>query len=364
VKVESSKVIEKSQERLAYRETSYELGPRPTSVGANDRHQGSRNRQLIGIMIICAGLLAVPLYGIGDFGLFLLTSALAISLWAVGLDLLVGYTGLLSFGHSAWFGLGAYAAGYTAKEYTGDIFIASLAAVAVVAIVAGAAGFVATRVSGVAFAIVSLAIAACIYLIVAQLPIEFTGGRTGLFGVPAPSVLGRPIAYGNEFYLMTCALTISVVLALRYIVSTPFGVALKAIRDNEIRAKFIGINVIALRWVAFVLSAVVSGLGGMLLCFLQGGMPILMFQFSKSADVLIMVILGGLGTLFGPAAGAIFFTVVSSYLISWSPGWWQIYLGLIFLVVLLLLPGGLAGGFERLTRLVWRESGGNGGNHA
>jgi ABC-type branched-subunit amino acid transport system permease subunit len=329
-------------------------------MGAATRRGPLRaHSRAIAIMIICAALLAAPLYGVGDFGLFLLTKALAISLWAVGLDLLVGYTGLLSFGHSAWLGLGAYAAGYVARGYTPDIFIASLAAVAVVAIVAGAAGFVATRVSGVAFAIVSLAIAACLYLVIAQLPIEFTGGRTGLFGVPAPSVLGRTIAYGNEFYLMTCALTISVVLALRYIVSTPFGLALQAIRDNETRAKFIGINVGALRWVAFVMSAVVSGLGGMLLCFLQGGMPILEFQWSRSADVLIMVILGGLGTLYGPAAGAIFFTVVSTYLISWWPGWWQIYLGLIFLVVLLVLPGGFAGGLERVTRFVWRKSGGN-----
>jgi ABC-type branched-subunit amino acid transport system permease subunit len=307
----------------------------------------------IAVICACAALLAAPYIGVNGFGLFLLTKALALALWAVGLDLLVGYTGLISFGHSAWLGLGAYAAGYIAREYTTDIFAALLAAAAVVAIVAGVAGLVATRVSGVPFAIVTLAIAATVYLVIVRLPPEFIGGRTGLFGVPAPSVFGRTIAYGNELYLATTALTISVVLILSYLVRTPFGRALQAIRDNETRARFIGINVSTQRWAAFVLSAVVSSFGGVMLCFLQGGMSTLEFQWLRSADVLVMVLLGGLGSLYGPIVGAIFFSFVFTNLISWFPREWQIYMGLMFLAVVLFLPGGFAGAFERLWGRVW-----------
>lgn len=309
-------------------------------------------RALVAV-VICATLLAAPFLGVSDFGLFLLTKGLALALWAVGLDLLLGYTGLLSFGHSAWLGLGAYAAGYVAREYTSDIFLTSLSAIAVVGVVAGAAGFIATRVSGVAFAIVTLAIAASIHLVVVRLPPEFLGGRSGLFGVPAPSVFGRTVEYGKELYWLTCVLTISVVLALRYFVGTPFGRVLQAIRDNETRAEAIGVNVPVTRWSVFVLSAVVSGLGGMMLIFLQGGMSTLEFQWVRSADVLIMVLLGGLGTIYGPVVGAIFFTFIFASLISWWPREWQIYLGLVFLAVLMFLPGGFAGGFERLKKLVW-----------
>ena len=312
--------------------------------------------RLIAIVVICAMLAVAPFSGMSEFALFLLTKGLALALWAIGLDLLVGYTGLLSFGHSAWLGLGAYAAGYVAREYTTDIFLTSLSVIVVVGVVAGAAGFIATRVSGVAFAIVTLAIAASIHLIIVRLPPEFVGGRSGLFGVPAPSVFGRPIEYGQEFYFLTCVLTVTLVLALRYLVNTPFGRALQAIRDNEARAEAIGVNVPATRWMAFVLSAVVSGFGGMMLCFLQGGMSTLEFQWVRSADVLIMILLGGLGTIYGPVVGAIFFTFAFSTLISWWPREWQIYLGLVFLAVLLFMPGGFAGGFERIKKLVWPKS--------
>ena len=309
----------------------------------------------LAIAFACVVLLAAPYLGVSGFGLYILTKGLALALWAVGLDLLVGYTGLISFGHSAWLGLGAYAAGYVAREYTTDIFAALLAAAVVVVIVAGLAGRVATRVSGVPFAIVTLAIAATVYLVIVRLPPEFIGGRTGLFGVPAPSVFGRPIAFGTELYLATCALTIGVVLFLAYLVRTPFGRALQAIRDNETRARFIGIDVSNQRWAAFVLSAVVSSLGGVMLCFLQGGMSTLEFQWLRSADVLVMVLLGGLGTLYGPVVGAIFFTVVFTNLISWLPREWQIYMGLMFLAVVLFLPEGFAGAFERLLRRVGRR---------
>jgi ABC-type branched-subunit amino acid transport system permease subunit len=310
----------------------------------------SVHAESIALIGIGVALLIAPLFGINNFGLFLLTKAFALSLWAVGLDLLVGYTGLMSFGHSAWLGLGAYAAGYIVREYTTDLFVALLGAAIVVGIVAGAAGLVATRVSGVAFAIVTLAVAATVYLVIVRLPPEFIGGRTGLFGVPAPSVFGREISYGYELYLATGILTLGVVVTLRYIVRTPFGRALQAVRDNETRARFIGINVPSLRWVAFVMSAIVSGFGGAMLCFLQGGMSTLEFQWLRSADVLVMVLLGGLGTLYGPVFGAIFFTFVFTTLISWFPREWQIYMGLMFLIVVLFLPDGFAGILAQLTR--------------
>ena len=314
----------------------------------------------VALLLAGVGLFVAPYAGVEGFNLFLLNKALALALWAMGLDLLVGYTGLLSFGHSAWLGLGAYSAGYIAREYSSDIFVTLLVSMVFVGLVAAALGFIATRVSGVPFAIITLAIAAAVYLVIVRLPPEFIGGRTGLFGVPAPSVFGRPIDYGIELYLATAALTVVVFVALRHLVRTPFGRGLQAIRENEVRAQFVGINVSRHRWAAFVLSAVISGMGGAMLGFLQGGMSTIELQWLRSADVLVMVLLGGLGTLYAPIAGAIFFTFVFTNLISWFPQQWQIYMGLTFLGVVLFLPGGFAGALAKLWdwlgRRVWRLS--------
>ena len=319
-----------------------------------------RRGPAVGLLLAGVALFVAPYAGVEGFNLFLLNKALALALWAMGLDLLVGYTGLLSFGHSAWLGLGAYSAGYIAREYNADIFVTLLISMGFVGLVAAGLGFIATRVSGVPFAIVTLAIAATVYLVIVRLPPEFIGGRTGLFGVPAPSVFGRPIEYGKELYLTTAALTVVVFLVLRHLVRTPFGRGLQAIRENEVRARFVGINVSGHRWAAFVVSAVISGLGGAMLGFLQGGMSTIELQWLRSADVLVMVLLGGLGTLYAPIAGAIFFTFVFTNLISWFPQQWQIYMGLLFLGVVLFLPGGFAGALARiwdwLGRRVWKLS--------
>ena len=335
-----------------------------TGAAGGDRRSllAALHRRTPGSALLLAGvaLFVAPYAGVDGFNLFLLNKALALALWAMGLDLLVGYTGLLSFGHSAWLGLGAYAAGYIAREYSADIFVTLIATVGVVGIVAAAAGFIATRVSGVPFAIITLAIAATVYLVIVRLPPEFIGGRTGLFGVPAPSVFGRPIEYGKELYLTTAGLTVVVFLALRHLVRTPFGRSLQAIRESEVRARFVGINVSRHRWAAFVISAVVGGLGGAMLGFLQGGMSTIELQWLRSADVLVMVLLGGLGTLYAPIAGAIFFTFVFTNLMSWFPQQWQIYMGLMFLGVVLFLPGGFAGAlawlWDWLGRRMWKMS--------
>ena len=318
------------------------------------RQAGWWRRRVAALLLIAAGigLFVAPFAGVSGYNLFLLNKALAFGLWAMGLDLLVGYTGLMSFGHVAWLGMGAYAAGYIARDVTSDIFIALLVCVGVVGIGSLIGGFIATRVSGVAFAIITLAIAATVYLGVTRLPPDFVGGRTGLFGVPLPTIFGKTIEAGTEFYLATAALVVVVFLAMRFLVRTPFGHSLLAIKGNEERAKFIGINVRAHAWVVFVLASVVSGLGGAMLGFLQGGMSTMEFQWLRSADVLIMLLLGGMGTLYGPVAGAILFTFLFDRLSSEFPGEWQIYLGLSFAAVVLFLPGGIAGSLSRLWSMI------------
>lgn len=306
----------------------------------------------------CALLLA-PFSGFSEYDLFLLNKAMAFALWAMGLDLLIGYTGLVSFGHAAWLGLGAYSAGYVAREQSSDILISLGACIVVVAVLAALLGAIATRVSGIAFAIVTLSIGAIVQIVIIRLPRDFAGGGTGLFGVPLPTIFGHTIEPGTELYLATTALLILVFVLLRFLVRTPFGHSLQAIRENETRARFIGINVTAHRWAAYILSAMVSALGGAMFVFLQGGMSTQEFHWTRSGDVLVMVIIGGMGTLYGSVLGALFFTFVFMKLIGQGDEGWQIYYGGIFLVAVMLFPRGFTGSlpyiYSFLNQLNWKK---------
>jgi branched-chain amino acid transport system permease protein len=303
--------------------------------------------------LVVAALLAVlPFAGASPFTITLLTESLIFAIWAISLDLLVGYTGLVSFGHAAAFGLAAYAAGYFAREVTGDFFAALLVAEAVVIPVAAAFGFVVARVSGIAFAVISLCIAQVLFTIAVTWR-SVTNGMDGFVGVPLPKVVGLTVGPGVPFYLLTLLCLVAAYLWLARLVDSPFGRTLQAIRSNEERAASIGIDVHRHKWLAFVLSWAVAGLAGTLMVFLKAGTTPMSLHWTESGNVLIMTIFGGIGTLAGPVIGSTVFVFVRDEFTTRFKAW-QFVFGLVFVVVVLVFPTGLVGAVNRIRGFLWR----------
>ena len=304
------------------------------------------------VFVLAALVGILPFVGISEFTTTLMTEAMIFAIWAMSLDLLVGYTGLVSFGHAAAFGLAGYAAGYFAREITGD-FLAALAIAEIVVLAAAAGlGFIVTRVSGIAFAVISLCIAQ-VFFTIAVVWRQVTNGMDGMVGVPLPAIAGITIGPGIPFYLLTAVCLIAVYGGFVRLVDSPFGRTLQAIRTNEDRAASIGINVHLHKWISFMLSWMVAGLAGTLMVFLKAGTTPMSLHWSESGNVLIMVILGGMGTLLGPIIGSTVFVFVRDEFTTRFQAW-QFVFGLVFVGVVLAFPSGLVGVFSRIWTSLWR----------
>jgi branched-chain amino acid transport system permease protein len=309
-------------------------------------------RSLAPPLVVAAMLAVLPFGGASPFTITLLTECLIFAIWAMSLDLLVGYTGLVSFGHAAAFGLSAYAAGYFAREVTGDFFAALLVAEAIVVPVALAFGFVVARVSGIAFAVISLCIAQVLFTVAVTWR-SVTNGMDGMVGVPLPKVVGMTIGAGSAFYLLALVCTVVVYVLLARVVDSSFGRTLQAIRTNEERAASIGIDVHLHKWLAFVLSWAVAAVAGTLMVFLKAGTTPMSLHWTESGNVLIMTIFGGIGTLLGPILGSTVFVFVRDEFTTRFKAW-QLVFGLVFVIVVLLFPTGLVGVVNRLRSVLWR----------
>ena len=282
---------------------------------------------------------------LGDpYTLQLLGNALALGIWVMGLDYLVGYTGCVSFGHAAWLAVGAYASGYLFLQGW-DVITAGLAMIAIVAVLAAFMGAVATRVGGLAFSIVTLAEGVVIYTVIFNL--ELIGGGVGLFGLPLPKIAGMELLSAEmSLYLFALVLALLSYLGLRWLVRSPLGGFCQAVRDDETRARSIGVEVQRHQILAFIAAAVVGGIGGMAFVVLNGGVDPTQATWSQSGLALVMLIIGGVGTLYGGMIGALIYVLGQQYLISNFGNTWQVYLGLLFVILVLLPPGGIAGGLR------------------
>jgi branched-chain amino acid transport system permease protein len=323
----------------------------PISVGAAYSMAQTAGRRLLAMpaLVLAVALGLLPFVGASKFMITLMTEAMIFAIWAMSLDLLVGYVGLVSFGHAAAFGLAAYVAGYFALHVSADfVLTVAIAQVGIIA-TATAFGFIVTRVSGIAFAVISLCIAQVLFTI-AVVWRDVTNGMDGMVGVPLPTIGGYRIGAGTAFYLLTVLCLAAVYAALIRLVDSPFGRTLHAIRTNEDRAAAIGINVHLHKWIAFVLSWMVAGLAGTLMVFLKAGTTPMSLHWTESGNVLIMVIFGGIGTLLGPIIGSTAFVFVRDEFTTRFQAW-QFVFGLVFVVVVLLFPNGLIGVLNRLRHL-------------
>jgi branched-chain amino acid transport system permease protein len=295
--------------------------------------------------------LGVPALG-SRFYTFLANDVVIWALFATSLNLLVGYTGLVSFGHAAYFGIGAYTTGILMKKAGVPFLLAFPAAGLMAAAFAALFGFFCVRLTKIYFAMLTLAFAQIVWAICFKWN-EVTGGEQGMPEIPYPdfdwierAAAVVPLVGGYRtseyFYFLTVLLVGACLWALRRVTASPFGRMLTTIRENPERAEFIGVNVRRYELAAFVLAGAFAGLaGGLFGIFNRGVFPDFAY-WTKSSEVLIMTLLGGMGTFYGPAIGAFALLWLNQQIISYTE-YWPFILGSILVVLLFAFPGGIAG---------------------
>ena len=251
------------------------------------------------------GLLVIAPF-VGLYPIFMM-KALCYAIFACAFNLLLGYTGLLSFGHAAYLGLAAYATGWLVRSAGWSPELGVLAGTALAALCGLAIGLIAIRRQGIYFAMVTLAMAQMVYFVFLQAP--FTGGEDGLQGVPRGKLFGLlPLDNDITLYFVVLAVFVAVFLFIIRIVHSPYGQVLKAIRENEPRAVSLGYDVDRYKLLAFVLSTGIAGLAGSLKTIVLGFVSLTDAHWSLSGEVILMTLLGGMGTFAGPVIGA--FTII------------------------------------------------------
>lgn len=315
-------------------------------------------RRAGGLQALASGLFVLALVALpmltrdSPYTTILAIDLLTAALFAASLHFMMGPGGMVSFGHAAYFGLGAYGAALLVRSAGWPMEASLLGGPVVAAIGAVVFGWFCVRLSGVYLAMLSLAFAQIAWSIVHQWD-GFTGGSNGLTGVWPADWLQDKQAY----YHLTLALVAGAVWWLRRLVFSPFGMALRASRDSPLRAEAIGIPVKRVQWLAFVVAGLVAGLAGALFAFSKGSISPDSLGIGRSIDGLVMVLLGGVQTLAGPLVGAVSFTWLQDQ-VARSTEFWRALLGAIILLLVLAFPRGIAGFSGQLAGMVrrWRAS--------
>ena len=301
--------------------------------------------------IAVAVVTVLPL-ALRDFQITLLTEATILGLLAMSLDLVMGYTGLVSFGHAAFFGSGAYTAAILLLHTRTPLPAMLGAALGVAGALGAAIGFLAIRARGIYFAMLTLALSEILYRAVWDWR-SVTGGSDGLPGVAAPPLalpgITIPLASPRAFFYFVAFVGAAVYALCRGIVASRFGRVLEAIRENEQRCEFIGYDVRGYKLATFAVSAALAGLCGALYAPFAGFASPELLAFSMSGKVIVMVLVGGLGTLVGPFAGGIFLTAIESFASQWIKNY-IVVIGLTFVAVVIFFPAGLVGTVQRWRR--------------
>ena len=269
------------------------------------------------------------------------------AIFGLGLNLLLGYTGLLSFGQSTFFGSAAYVAGWLLKFYGINVFLALGIGVGVGAASAALVGYLCVQRSGLYFIMLTFALNQLFYFTAYQWT-SVTGGEDGMPGVPRPAMLGIDFKDPLVYYAFVSVLFLISLFVMKKIVQSPLGKILQAIRENEVRAEAVGYDVPRFKLLAFVIGGAFSGLAGVLYAMLFGIVPLEAISFVFSGNVVFATLIGGSGSLYGPVIGSFVFIWLSE---SMSTVWarWPLLLGVAFVLVVLFLRGGLVEAWHRLS---------------
>jgi branched-chain amino acid transport system permease protein len=316
-----------------------------TDTIAAPAHSAEGRSETIAFVIMTAALIVAPFF---IYPLFLM-QALCFALFACAFNLLIGYVGLLSFGHALYFGWASYLAAHAAKVWGFPPELAILTGAATGAVLGLVAGSLAIRRQGIYFAMITLALAQMMFFFALQA--KFTGGEDGIQAVPRGKLFGfLDLSSNMTMYGVVVVIFLAGFLFIRRIINSPFGEVLKAIRENEPRAISLGYKTDRYKLVAFVLSATLAGVAG--------GTKAIVFQIASltdvhwtmSGEVVLMTLVGGLGTVFGPVAGAFVIIAMQNYLNALE-SWVTVIQGVIFVVCVLLFRRGIVGEIAHLLRI-------------
>ena len=283
-------------------------------------------------------LAALPLF----ISLPLATEILIWGISGLGFNLLLGYTGVLSFGHAAYFGLGAYAAGLALRYWKVGLWTSLAIGTASAMLLACFIGALAIKRRGVYFAMISLAFAQMLYFIALSPAKEITHGEDGLTHIPAVAFFSIPLDKPRNLYYFVFAVTVAMLYLTWRILQSPFGKVLEAFRENEDRARACGYNTILVKFTSLVLSALFGGLAGALNTLYLGYVPLSTLYWVTSGTIVMMTILGGKGTFLGPLVGAGVFLFLQNTISLYTPRW-EAFVGTLFVIIILLFPGGIMG---------------------
>jgi branched-chain amino acid transport system permease protein len=328
------------------------LGDAPRAAAQAHRLPQDRWRiyEVVFWLLPVAAFFALPGY------LVLGSQILIVGLFAVSLDLILGYAGIVSLGHAAYFGIGAYTAGLLATHGWGEPLSGLLIGGAVAALVGWLAGFLVVRGGDLTRLMVTLGIALVLFE-AANKAAFITGGVDGLGGVTMWKILGvfRFDIAGRAAYLYSLVVLFVVFILLRRLVHSPFGLSLRGVREKRVRMPAIGASVREREVAIFTISAAVAGVAGALLAQTTQFVALDVLGFNRSAELLIILVLGGTGRLYGGLVGAAVYMIAQDILAGINPVYWQFWIGALLVVVVLFARGGILGGLDRVYSKVRRS---------
>jgi branched-chain amino acid transport system permease protein len=297
-----------------------------------------KHRASLASLAVLAFPLVMPFTALG-------VEILIYGLYALGFNLVYGYLGLLSFGHAALFGTGAYLCGIAIAHFALPWFVAIVIGIVGGLLMAALIGVLAIRTRGIYFAMVTMALSQCVYYLFYQ-AVDWTGGENGLRGinVRVVDILGVRLDFINPLtrYYVIAAFVIAAFFVLSRILASPFGAVIEAVRENETRARASGYDVTLTRLITFILSGGFCGLAGALQALHLSIVPIEILHYDTSGIVVMIALLGGMGTFFGPMIGAGVFLLLENLVSLWTVHW-QLIVGAIFMICVLFFPAGIWG---------------------
>jgi len=297
-----------------------------------------------------AALFGVVAFTARDDGIaYMLSLIMVWSIFAIGYDLAFGTAGILSFGHAAYFGLGAYGATWAMLRFGLPFSVGLVVATAFGGVAGIVVALIGRRVTGLYFSLLTLMLAELVSIVMLTRLRDLSGGVDGIAGIPRPSFMAIDFFANGNFVWIVLGLFVATILGVSVLRRSPLGQALQGLRQNSVRLEQLGLNVGRLRLAAMGISGAVSGLSGALLASLMMYASPQLLSWKLSGDVLIMTLLGGSGTLLGPILGVAFFEVLKEMLAAYTDHWYGV-LGVIFIVGTIFMPKGLAGVLLRRWR--------------
>jgi len=307
----------------------------------------SRLFNLLAIVVILAVLVSIPLWG-GRFGVYLASEILLLALFALGFNLLLGYTGLLSFGQAGFFAVGAYGTALVLLQAP-NLLLGLVAGIALAAVVSLVIGFLCVRLTEIYFSMLTLSFGMMIHSVIWRWR-NVTGGDDGLAGIPRPPlelfVVRIDLSAMENYYYFILAITVLAVWLMYRIVNSPLGLTFQAIRDSAVRSAFVGIPVRRFRLWAFVIAGMYAGLAGALITPLERTVTPIFAHWTFSAEPILAALIGGISSFAGPLVGAVLYIGIKEIAVRHTDHW-MLFMGIVVVVLVLGFRGGVVGTISR-----------------